>query len=142
MTTSVKPPIWFWIISVFALLWNLVGVYRYLDQAFNQLEILETLNQAQREVFEAFPAWATACFATAVFSGTIASIALLFRKKWAKLLFIISLVTATAQFICWLFVLKAPEVFPNSYTLPVLVVLFGTFFIFFSKKATEKGWLS
>ena len=142
MTTTVKPPIWFWLVSGIALLWNLSGVFNYLNQAFNQQAILESINQAQREVFEGIPAWATAAFALAVFSGTIGSIGLLLRKKWAKPLFIISLVTAVAQFIHWLFVSNAVEAFgPSTYTMPIIVVIIGTYLIFFSKIGIQKGWL-
>ena len=63
MTTTVKPPTWFWVVSIIALLWNLMGVFNYLNQAFNQQAILETLDQAQREAFEGIPAWATAACA-------------------------------------------------------------------------------
>ena len=36
MTKNVttKPPAWFWIVSVVALLWNLMGAMMYLGQAF------------------------------------------------------------------------------------------------------------
>ena len=120
MTTSVKPPVWFWVVSVIALLWNVMGVFNYLNQAYNQQEILESLNQAQREVFEGIPAWATACFALAVFSGTIASIGLFLRKKWARPVFVFSWVAATAQFIHWLFISNAVEAFgPSTYGMPM-----------------------
>ena len=79
MTTSKKPPVWFWVVSVIALLWNLVGVMNYLNQAFNQVALLEAMDQAQRTAFESIPAWATAAFAIAVFSGTLACIRLLDR---------------------------------------------------------------
>lgn len=142
MTTTVKPPIWFWVVSGITLLWNLSGVFNYLNQAFNQQAILESINQAQREVFEGIPAWATAAFALAVFSGTIGSIGLLLRKKWAKPLFIISLITAVAQFIHWLFVSNAVEAFgPSTYTMPIIVVIIGIYLIFFSKMGIQKGWL-
>ena len=65
MTTSKKPPVWFWVVSVIALLWNLVGVMNYLNQAFNQVALLEAMDQAQRTAFESIPAWATAAFAIA-----------------------------------------------------------------------------
>lgn len=143
MTTKVKPPTWFWVVSVIALLWNLIGVFNYLNQAFNQVAIAETLDQAQREVFEAIPAWATAAFAIAVFSGTIGCIGLLMKKKWAKPLFIISFVTAAAQFIHWLFISGAVEAFgPSTYAMPIIVLLIGLYLISFSKKGIEKGWLS
>lgn len=142
MTTSVKPPTWFWVVSVIALLWNLIGVMNYLNQAFNQVALLESMNQAQREAFEGIPAWATAAFAIAVFSGTLASIGLLVRKKWARPLFIISLVAALAQFIHWLFISNAVEAFgPSTYAMPVVIIIIGIYLIFFSKKGIEKGWL-
>ncbi|MFD2099574.1 hypothetical protein [Flagellimonas iocasae] len=142
MTTTVKPPISFWIMSVIALLWNLMGVFNYLNQAFNQVSILESLDQAQREVFEGIPAWATAAFAIAVFSGLAGSIGLLLRKKWARPLFIVSFIAALAQFINWLFISDAVEAFgPSTYTMPILVLLIGLYLIFFSKVGIKKGWL-
>lgn len=141
--SSVKPPVWFWVISVLALLWNLFGVYNYLYTAYNQVEMLEAMTQEQRALFEAIPAWATGAFAIAVFSGAIASIALLLRKKWAKTLFVVSLVAAVAQFINWLFLQNTVEVYGavEAYTMPVIVVIVGLLFIFFSKKGIQKGWL-
>lgn len=142
MTTTVKPPAWFWVVSTIALLWNLMGVFNYLNQAFNQQAILESLDQAQREVFEGIPAWATAAFAIAVFSGFIGSIGLLLRKKWARPFFIISLITAVAQFIQWLFISNAVEAFGTStYGMPIIVIIIGLYLVFFSKKGIDKGWL-
>ncbi|MBO6532480.1 MAG: hypothetical protein JJ885_12520 [Muricauda sp.] len=142
MNTSVKPPVWFWVVSVIALLWNLLGVMNYLNQAFNQVALMEAMNQAQREVFEGIPAWATAAFAIAVFSGTLASIGLLVRKKWARPLFIVSLVAVIIQFAHWLFISNAVEAFgPSTYGMPIVVVLIGIYLIFFAKKGIEKGWL-
>ncbi|MEY8778975.1 hypothetical protein AB9K32_01015 [Allomuricauda sp. XS_ASV26] len=143
MTTTVKPPTWFWVVSIIALLWNLMGVFNYLNQAFNQQAILETLDQAQREAFEGIPAWATAAFALAVFSGTSACIGLLLRKKWARPLFILSLLAAVVQFIHWLFISNAVEAFgPSTYAMPVIVIIIGIYLILFSKKGIEKGWLT
>ncbi len=143
MTTTVKPPTWFWVVSIIALLWNLMGVFNYLNQAFNQQAILETLDQAQREAFEGIPAWATAAFALAVFSGTLACIGLLMRKKWARPLFILSLLAAVVQFIHWLFISNALEAFgPSTYAMPVIVIIIGIYLILFSKKGIEKGWLT
>ncbi|UOY07397.1 hypothetical protein L0P88_02305 [Muricauda sp. SCSIO 64092] len=139
---TVKPPIWFWVVSIFAFLWNLVGVYSYLNSKLNQVAMLEAMTQEQRELFEGIPAWATAAFAIAVFSGAIASIGLLIRKKWAKPLFILSLLAAVLQFINWLFLQNAGEVYGGqAYVMPVLVVIIGIFLILFSKRSIAKGWL-
>jgi hypothetical protein len=139
---SNKPPVWFWVVSVIALLWNLMGVFSYLNQAYNQVEMLEVMSQEQRTVFEAIPAWATGAFAIAVFAGFIACIALLLRKKWARPLFIVSLIAAVSQFTHWLFINNAVEAFGlGAYGMPVAVVAIGLFLIFFSKKGISKGWL-
>ena len=143
MSTSIKPPFWFWVVSIFALLWNAGGVFTYLDTAFNQVAMLEEMTQAQRELFENFPAWATGAFAMAVFSGLFASIGLLLRKKWAKPLFILSLLMAVAQFIQWLFVQNAAEAFGNeAYFMPAAVVILGLLFILFANKSRVKNWIS
>lgn len=141
MSTSIKPPIWFWVISVLALLWNLFGAYNFYVSTFDQVAILETLNQEQRELFEAMPLWATICFGVATISGVIASFGLLIRKKWAKPLFIVSLITLVAQFVNWLFIQNAPEVFPNSYSMPATVFVVGVLLVLFSNTGIKKGWL-
>ena len=84
MTTSVKPPVWFWVVSIIALVWNLMGVAAYLMDAYMSIEQLEAMSQEMRELYEGRPAWVTAAFAIAVFAGFIGSIGLLLRKKWAK----------------------------------------------------------
>lgn len=141
-SSKVKPPVWFWVVSVLALLWNLVGVASYLIDAYLSIEQLEAMTQEMRELYEGRPAWVTACFAIAVFGGTLASIALLLRKKWARPIFIISLISAIAQFVHWLFMTNSSNVYgAGVYVMPILVVLFGTYEIFFSKQGIEKGWL-
>ena len=143
MITSNKPSLWFWLISIIALLWNLMGVFNYLNQAYNSETVLESMTLEQRNVFESIPAWATGAFAIAVFIGLAASIALLLRKKWAQPLFVISLIAAIAQFINWLFISDAVAAFgPTTYIMPLVVIGFGVFEILFSKNSTQKGWLN
>lgn len=138
-----KPSKLFWVISIIALLWNLMGVFNYLNQAYNSSGMLEGMTAEQIAAFENIPAWATACFAIAVFIGTIASIVLLLRKKWAKPLFIISLIAAIAQFINWLFISNAVEAFgPTTYIMPIVVIFLGIFEIIFANNSIKKGWLN
>ncbi|MGW9685643.1 hypothetical protein [Flagellimonas sp. 2504JD1-5] len=143
MTDSNKPPVWFWIVSVAALLWNIMGVMAYLGQAYTSVEQLEQMTQAQRELFEAQPAWVTAAFAIAVFGGTLGCIALLLRKKWAKPVFFISLLGILGQFIYGLFLSNTIEVYGNqAIYMPILVIVIGVLLILLAKKGIQKGWLS
>ena len=142
MNETIKPPAWFWVVGIIALLWNFVGVFNYLHQAYDKAAILEGLDQAQREVVLGIPLWATAAFAIAVFAGTLASIGLLLRKKWSLPIFVISLLALVAQFTYWLFLSDAIAVFgPKTSIMPIIVVAVALYLVSFSKKGIQRGWL-
>ena len=90
MTTTNKPNKWFWIIAVLALLWNLMGVSRYLMEAYNAESFRTQFNADQLAIMDGSPAWITAVFAIAVFSGLLACFTLLMKRKFAITLFGIS----------------------------------------------------
>ena len=79
----------FWLISVFALLWNVGGAINYLMQT--NLEFVSTLPETHRAIIEGRPAWAAVGFAIGVFGGAIGCLLLLSRKSIAFYVFIISL---------------------------------------------------
>ncbi len=83
--SSTKPPIWFWVISVIALLWNLMGVNAYLQQAY-QTESFQAMYDTPEllELVNSTPAWATAAFAIAVFAGALGCIVFTLKKKLGK----------------------------------------------------------
>ena len=81
MSYQRKPANLFWLISTLALIWNLIGVFNYLTQAFMTDEILASLPQDQQIMYQEVPAWVTAAFAVAVFSGTIGAVLMLLKKK-------------------------------------------------------------
>ena len=139
---EINPPKWFWIVSVLALLWNIMGVMAYLKDAFMSVEDLEKLTQAERLLYESQPAWATAAFAIAVWGGTLGCIALLLRKKWARPVFLISLIGIVVQLVYAFFLSNSFEVYgPGAVAMPIIVALIGILLVFFSGKAQNKGWI-
>lgn len=137
-----KPTSAFWIISVVALLWNIMGVVAYLGQAYMTEEVLKALPQADQEYYNNLPAWVTAVFAIAVFAGVFGSVALLMRKKWATILFIISLIAVIAQFIYNIFIQSFVELSGVKIVWPIVVLVIAILLIFLSRKATKEGWIS
>ncbi|MCD2258870.1 hypothetical protein [Psychroserpens luteolus] len=132
-----KPPVWFWIVSVLALIWNLLGVGAYLSRHFMTDEMIAELEpQLQFEMAYEHPAWYTAIFAIAVFGGVLGCLGLLLRKKWAYLLFIISFLCATAQQIYYVM-----EVEGTDKVMPIMIVIVCLFLIWFSKMAKSKTWI-
>ena len=144
MSNSNKPGIPFWIIGVIALLWNGMGVNSYLQIAFKTEASTIDMNAEQIALMNDTPAWMTALFAIAVFSGIIASILFLMRKKLAVTLFIISFVAATIQQLYWLFGTNATDVFADMqpYLMPILIIIFGAFWVWYSKDQKSKGVLT
>lgn len=143
MTQTNKPKAAFWIIAIIALIWNAMGVMAYLSQAFMTEDMKALLPEAERALYDNIPAWATAAFALAVFGGLLGSLALLIRKKWATLLFMISLLGIIAQMVYNFFLSNNMEVYgPGGYIMPIMVIIIGIFLYMYSKKATTNGWLN
>lgn len=142
MTTTNKPNTLFWVIAVIAVLWNIMGAFQYLSTTLWKEEMLATLTEEQQLVWNALPTWHVAIFAIAVWSGLIASLLLIARKKWSVPLFLLSLIAVIVQMAYWLFGTDAMEVFgPSTPVMPAIVTVLGLFFYFYSKSAKAKGWL-
>lgn len=141
-TTRNKPSVWFWIASITGLLWNLLGVNAYIQQAYKTEGFRANFNEQQLAIMDSFPAWATAAFAIAVFAGAFGCMALLFRKKFAKPLFIISLLGVIVQFYYELFMTDASDFYGTfEWVMTIMVPIVSLFLIWFSKKAIAKGWI-
>ena len=138
-----KPSNLFWVISSIALVWNLMGVFNYLDQAFMTDKILETLPKEQQILYQDVPAWVTAAFAIAVFSGTLGSLLLLLKKKIASTFFIISFLGIMGQMSYGLLIDQNFDSYgPMGIALPIIIIAFGGYLIWYSRKANEHRWLS
>lgn len=141
--TKAKPPVWFWIVSALALLWNLMGVGAYLGQAYMSTEDLQAMPEAHQKLLEAQPAWYTAAFAVAVFAGAIGCLALLLRKKWARQILIVSLLGILLQQLYMFFLSDTLEVMgTNAMYMPLIIVIVGFLLVFLARAATDKEWLS
>ena len=138
-----KVPMWFWIVAVFFLLWNIMGVGSFFMHTFISNETLEALPIAEKELYNSYPFWTELAFAIAVLGGFLGSIGLLFRKKWSKLAFIISLCAIIPQMIQNVFFTKSIEVYSlgQAVTMPIMVIVFGLFLVWFSMLGIKNNWL-
>lgn len=133
---KVKPPVWFWIVSVIALLWNAMGVDQYLGQAYKTERWRSAMTEAQLEMVASLPTWLTAAFAIAVFAAILASLGLLLRKKWAYYLFVISLIAVIIQMG---YVLAQGHF--DGIAMTISIIVFSIFLVWFSKKSISKDWI-
>jgi len=138
-----KPSTSFWIIGITALVWNLMGVYAYLQEAYMTAEDMAALPLDQQALYENVPAWVTGAFALAVFGGALGCILLLLRKKLATFVLIISFISILAQMSYNFFISKAMEVYgPGELIMPAMVIIVGAFLVWYSKKMQTQGILS
>lgn len=138
-TVRNKPPISFWIISVLALIWNIVGVMAYLFRAFiTDDQIAQLPKEQQAEFLVNYPVWYTAAFALAVFCGVLGCFTLLIRKKWAYVLFVLSAIGAIVQH---MYLFLNVEMSAITLLMPIMVIIVSLFLIWFSKKSISKGWI-
>ena len=144
MTESkIKPTSSFWIIGIIALIWNLMGVFAYLQQAYMTVEDVTALPLDEQALYDNIPAWVTAAFALAVFGGALGCILLLLRKKLATFVFIISFISILAQMTYNLLMSKAIEVYgPGGMIMPIMVAVIGAFLVLYSKKMQSNGILN
>ncbi|MCW5515183.1 hypothetical protein [Muriicola sp. Z0-33] len=140
---SVKPPMWFWIVSAVALVWNIMGVMAYLGSAFITEEMKAEMPSDQLALMENTPAWVTAAFAIAVWGGFLGCIALLLRKKWARPVLLISLIGIIVQMSYSFFMTNASEVYGQvqGVIMPILLIVIGAALVLLAKTATNKNWL-
>ncbi len=143
MTTSVKPPTWFWIVSGIALVWNLMGVMAYIAQVTMSAEALQALPENERELYTSLPTWATSAFAVAVWGSALGCLLLLMRKKLAAILLIVGFVGILVQLYHSFFISNSIAVYgPGGMVMPIMVLIIGLLLILFSRKATANGWLN
>lgn len=76
MTKKKSIPIWFWIVTIIALIWNLTGVMQFILQVSMTSQDLAILPEDQQALYAVMPSWVNIAFALAVFGGTLGCIAL------------------------------------------------------------------
>lgn len=141
-TTNFKPPIWFWVISAIALVWNLLGVTAFAMQLTMSDAAKAKLPELEQAMYASIPSWYMPAFGLAVVAGVLGCLCLLLRKKLALLLFVLSLIGIAAQQV-YMFGLSDIGKSMNgaqlgvTLSIPVIAVLLALL----AKSAKSKGWL-
>ena len=144
MTNSTnKPPIWFWIVGVITLIWNAMGVHGYISQAYKMKAFTDNYTPEQIEIMDAMPAWYSALFAIAVFSGVLGCVLLLLKKKLAKPILLLSFLSALIMMSYFLFIADLKDVdFSTNKIFSYIVLAIAAFLVWFSRKSHSKGWIA
>lgn len=141
-TEKLKAPSWFWVFAFLLLIWNIMGILNFIGQATMTQEQMEALTENQRALMENRPSWVMIAFGVAVFGGLFGSIALVLRKKIAKVLFIFSMLGVAVQFTQSISSANDPGVFTTSViVITGLIILLGLFAIWLSHLSIKNQWI-
>ena len=142
-TTQNKAPGWFMLVAVVLFGWNLMGVAAYIMQAMMSPEALAALPDAQRQLYENTPAWATAAFAIAVHGGALGCLLLILKRNLAGLFLQLSLAAVLVQMIHSFFISNSFEVFgPGGMVMPIMVIIVAFSLVALAAKAKMLRWTS
>jgi len=139
----IKAPTWFMVVSGVLLVWNLLGVMSYIAQVTMTPEMMAALPDAERQLYEATPTWATAAFAVAVNGGALGCLLLLLKRNLAAIFLQLSLLGIVVQMYHSFFMINSFEVFgPGEMIMPVMVVLVAIYLVTLAAKAKARRWTS
>ena len=140
--TKTSTPIWFWVVAVVALLWNMMGGMIFLTEVFAQESMLESMTEPQKEWARTTPLWIYVVFAIAVSAGIAGSICLLMRKRLAVPLFIVGFVAVVIQMVYTMLIAGGLQVMgPSGAIMPAVVVTLALVWLLFSLLSKSKSWL-
>ncbi len=142
--SGANTPLWFTIVSILFLLWNLFGLALFV-MAMTILNNKESLvkaglNEQQAELTLSTPTWVNIAFGIAVIFGVLGCIALLIKKKAAIVLLIISLLGVLAQY-SYMYLLSDTVEIMGVGASP-LVIAGAIALVPFSIFCANKGWLN
>ncbi|MDJ0747987.1 MAG: hypothetical protein QNJ11_00820 [Woeseiaceae bacterium] len=142
--SNTKPGTAFWVIGGLLAVWNLSGLYQYFTFSTLEPGTLQAAGYSAEQIAHVFdtPAWAHSAYAIAVNAGVLGVIFLLLKKAWAVPMFVISLVGAIVQFADAYLLRNGLEIFERVWlVIPALVILICVFEIWYSRRASRRGWL-
>jgi len=137
-----SPAVWFWVISIIALLWFLMDMSAFFMRVLMSDDVIKAMPENQQHLYRNMPLWVNIVFAGEVFGGTLGCVGLLLRKKWALPLFAVSILGVLSQTFHVYFLSDAISTMGTpAVVMPLLAILIGIGMIVLAKSAISKGWL-
>ncbi len=135
-------PVWFWVISIIALLWYLMDMSAFFMRVLMTDDVIKAMPENQQHLYRKMPLWVNIVFAGEVFGGALGCVGLLLRKKWALPLFVVSILGVLSQTFHVYFLSDAISTMgAPAVVMPLLAILIGIGMIVLAKSATSERWL-
>ena len=137
-----KPPPWFAVLAVLALLWNLAGLFAVVADLKLSAAEIAALPLDQQALYRARPGWSVVASVVAVVGGTLGCVGLLLRRRWAVPSLAASLVGVVVQDIGIFVVAGAASVAgPVPVVLQSVVFAIAVGLLLLARRAVARSWL-
>lgn len=137
-----KRPMWFRVVSVLAVLWNLFGLWSFYIHVTATPEVVATWPEVQQRIAEVTPGWIFVPFAIATLGGTLGSLGLLLGRRWATPVLLLSLLAIIVQFGAYYLLTPTWALTGMSgAALPLCIAMVGLLLWLLAGKAAARGWL-
>ena len=136
-------PVWFWIVSVLALLWFLMDMSAFVMRVFMFDSMVSEMPENQRSLYLEMPFWVNVVFALEVFGGLLGCAGLILKKKWTLALFIVSIFGVLTQSFYVYFLSEAISIMgAPAVIMPLIAIIIGSGLIVLTKFAYSKRWIN
>lgn len=145
MNGEPKPiiPVWYWIVAVVALLWNLIGCLFFSIELFAQEAFIESMTDEQKAWVRSIPTWIYFAYGVAILSGVAGSVGLLMRKRWSFVVLIVCLAAVLIQMIYTMLIAGGLQAMgPTGLIMPMIVIAIAAALVWFSAHAKKRNWLT
>lgn len=134
-------PAWFKVVSVVALLWNLLGCAAFAADMMVSPAAIAAMPPEHQALY-ARPMWSVAATGVAVFAGALGCVGLLLRRRWALGLFVVSLLAIVLQDIGLFVIVDGARLAGMTVVvLQALVLLVAIALVVVARRAAARGWL-
>lgn len=138
-----KIPMWFIVVAVVALFWNLIGAAAVIMNFMLTPEVIAALPPAQQQMYADTPVWSSYASLLAVITGSLGCVGLLMKKAWAVPMFVLSIVGLIVQDIAIFIIVDAIAVLGNTVLFMqggVAIIAIGLLFL--ARMAKQRDWIA
>lgn len=142
MSYSTQPKMWYWIVAIFFLLWNFMGLGAFLAELSDPSTVTASFTTEQLAMYNDRPWWYMPNFGMAVVCGTFACVLLLFKRKLALAFAVISLIAVSISTLYEVFMAgtwETMDAFAKAFT--ALIVIMDVLLVFFTRMAYRRAWI-
>lgn len=137
-----QTPLHLWIVGILSLLWNVMGCFDYLATKLQLDFYMSQFTDAQLEYFYGFPAWMSVFWALGVWGALLGSLALLFRSRWAVMLFAVSLLGMIVSTAYTVFLSEGLEHMGSGGTVfSAVIFVVGVLLLIYARRMRARGVL-